>query len=68
MVTEIFSEKVPYIVAKFFLIIDPILVLPFLKIFHIDVMLVSTSVADPGSDAFLTPGSGMGINQDTDPG
>ncbi len=27
-----------------------------------------TSVADPGSDAFLTPGSGMGKNQDPDPG
>jgi hypothetical protein len=25
------------------------------------------SVADPGSGAFLTPGSGMGKNQDPDP-
>jgi hypothetical protein len=28
----------------------------------------STSVADPGSGAFLTPGSGMGKIQDPDPG
>ncbi len=31
--------------------------------------LVSNSVADPGSGAFLTPGSGMGKkNQEPDPG
>jgi hypothetical protein len=27
-----------------------------------------SKVADPGSGAFLTPGSGMGKNQDPDPG
>ncbi len=27
-----------------------------------------TSVADPGPGAILTPGSGMGKNQDPDPG
>jgi hypothetical protein len=28
----------------------------------------TASVTDPGSGAFLTPGSGMGKNQDPDPG
>ncbi len=30
--------------------------------------VLTNSVADPGSGAFLTPGSGMGKNQDPDPG
>jgi hypothetical protein len=30
--------------------------------------VISISVADPGLDAFLTPGSGIGESQHPDPG
>jgi hypothetical protein len=32
------------------------------------IVLISVADPDPGSGALLTPGSGMGKNQDLDPG
>ncbi len=36
--------------------------------FWIRIMVEKNSVADPGSGAFLSPGSGMGKSLDPDPG